>query len=73
MARVSHAALVESGRRASWLDGTYEESLLGELRAEGLLVARYPNQRRMKAVRKSEASFTHSEEDGATKRSSHRP
>lgn len=65
------------GGQVGWM-GTHVESLLGEPRAEELLVVRYPNQRRffslvlnpyylavanpqrLKAVRKFEASFTHS-------------
>ncbi len=65
------------GAEVGWM-GAHVASLLGESRADELLVVRYPNQRRffglalnpyymlvanpqrMKAVRKFEASFTHS-------------
>lgn len=65
------------GAEVGWM-GTHVEAIVGEPRAEELLVVRYPNQRRffalalnpyymlvanpqrMKAVRKFEASFTHS-------------
>lgn len=65
------------GADVGWM-GTHVEAIIGEPRAEELLVVRYPNQRRffalalnpyyivvanrqrMKAVRKFEASFTHS-------------